>query len=190
MSDDWTPKPLGRALRHRSEFILIDDLLTYKRCRVQLHAQGIVLRDIVCGAEIKTKKQQECQVGEFLVAEIDAKLGGFGIVPDGLAGAIVSSHYFLFQIDESVVLRPFLDYFIRTPGFLEQVAARGSTNYAAIRPRQVLGYFMPMPALDTQRLVIRHLSKLDEAKRLHDEAGRELAALTNAMLSAAFRGEL
>lgn len=48
-----------------------------------LHAKGIVLRDELPGALIKIKSQQVCRSGEFLVAEIDAKVGGFGIVPDG-----------------------------------------------------------------------------------------------------------
>jgi type I restriction enzyme S subunit len=130
---------LGEVLRQRKEFITIDDLTTYKRPRVQLHTQGIVLRDNIPGALIKTKTQQVCQAGEFLVAEIDAKVGGFGIVPTALNGSIVSSHYFLFVIDETKLDRSFLDYFIRTPGFRDQVAAQGSTNYAAIRPSHVLG---------------------------------------------------
>lgn len=57
---------LGEVLTHRKQFIQIDDMQTYKRCRVQLHAQGIVLRDIVVGAEVKTKQQQVCRAGEFL----------------------------------------------------------------------------------------------------------------------------
>jgi type I restriction enzyme S subunit len=80
MKTAWPVVPLGRVLEHRSEFITIDDTKTYKRCRVQLHAQGVVLRDKLEGAAIKTKSQQVCRPGEFLVAEIDAKLGGFGIV--------------------------------------------------------------------------------------------------------------
>jgi type I restriction enzyme S subunit len=71
---------LGEVIRQRKEFITIDDLTVYKRPRVQLHAQGILLRDEVPGALIKTKSQQVCHTGEFLVAEIDAKVGGFGIV--------------------------------------------------------------------------------------------------------------
>ena len=134
----WPKVRLSEVLTHRKEFVTIDDLQTYKRPRVQLHAQGIVLRDEVPGALIKTKKQQPCRAGEFLVAEIDAKVGGFGIVPSSLDGSIVSSHYFLFIIDETKLDRRFLDFFIRTPAFREQVAAQGSTNYAAIRPAHVL----------------------------------------------------
>jgi type I restriction enzyme, S subunit len=72
----WHTVSLGEFIRHRKEFIEIDDLRSYQRCRAQLHARGVVLRDAVSGAEIKTKRQQVCRAGDFLVAEIDAKLGG------------------------------------------------------------------------------------------------------------------
>lgn len=50
MSNNWPKVKLGEVLRHREEFIRIDDLATYRRPRVQLHAQGIVLRDEIPGA--------------------------------------------------------------------------------------------------------------------------------------------
>jgi type I restriction enzyme S subunit len=166
----WPVVQLGEVTRQRNGFVLIDDFTEYKRCRVQLHAQGIVLRDTVSGAEIKTKKQQVCKAGDFLVAEIDAKVGGFGIVPDELHGAIVSSHYFLFEINEEKLNRRFLDYFICTPAFRDQVAAQGSTNYAAIRPNQVLGYEIPLPPLPEQRRIVARIeelaAKINEARAL------------------------
>ena len=169
----WPTVRLGEVLRHRKEFITINDVTNYKRPRVQLHVQGIVLRDEVPGALIKTKKQQVCRAGEFLVAEIDAKAGGFGLVAESLAGSIVSSHYFLFVIDESKLNRRFLDFFIRTPAFREQVAAQGSTNYAAIRPAHVLGYEIPLPPLAEQRRVVARIEELaaqiHEIKRLRTE---------------------
>ena len=77
-------------------------------------------------------------------------------MPDELDGAIVSSHYFLFEIDTTRLDRNFLGYFARTPTFREQVAAQGTTNYAAIRPGDVLGYHIPLPPLpEQQRLVAR-----------------------------------
>lgn len=160
MGKPWPIVRLGDVLRHRKEFVTVDDLETYRRPRVQLHAQGIVLRDEVPGALIKTKVQQVCAGGEFLVAEIDAKVGGVGIVPDSLSGAIVSSHYFLFVLDETKLDRRFLDAFIKTPGFREQVEAQGSTNYAAIRPSNVLGYTIPLPPLKEQRRIVGRIEEL------------------------------
>ena len=179
----WPRVKLGEVLRHRKEFITIDELTNYRRPRVQLHVQGIVLRDEVPGALIKTKKQQVCRAGEFLVAEIDAKVGGFGIVPESLNGSIVSSHYFLFVVDESKLDRRFLDFFIRTPAFREQVAAQGSTNYAAIRPSHVLGYEIPLPPLAEQRRVVARIEELSaqihEARTLRQQAAEEAALLVN-----------
>jgi type I restriction enzyme S subunit len=191
MSATWPVVALGDVVRHRKEFITIDDLATYKRARVQLHAQGIVLRDQVPGALVKTKKQQVCCAGEFLVAEIDAKVGGFGLVPANLDGAIVSSHYFLFVIDESKLHPRFLDFFIRTPAFRDQVEAQGSTNYAAIRPAEVLGYQIPLPPLAEQRRLVARIEELaaqiNEARALRQQAAEEAEALVGAQASRAFR---
>ena len=46
-------------------FFTIDDFQRYKRARVQLHGKGIVLRDEVVGAEVKTKEQQAARTGDF-----------------------------------------------------------------------------------------------------------------------------
>jgi type I restriction enzyme S subunit len=187
----WPIVRLGEVLNHRKEFILIDDLATYKRPRVRTHVQGIVLRDEVPGALIKTKKQQVCRMGEFLVAEIDAKVGGFGIVPEELDGAIVSSHYFLFNIDETKLDRSFLDYCIRTSTFREQVEAQGSTNYAAIRPADVLTYEIPIPTMETQLRVVARIEELAghirEAQALRKQVAEEIDTLLIAM---AHRGDL
>ena len=161
----WPTVPLTQVLRYRKEFITIDDTEQYKRCRVQLHAQGVLLRDIVSGADIKTKKQQVCCSGDFLVAEIDAKMGGFGIVPDSLEGAVVSSHYFLFEVDEVQIDRCYLDHFCRTQQFRSQVEAQGSTNYAAIRPADVLAYTIALPPLAEQQSIAARLDALAEKTR-------------------------
>jgi type I restriction enzyme S subunit len=122
--------------------------------------------------------------------EIDAKVGGFGIVPDLLDRAIVSSHYFLFVIDEQRLDRRFLDYFIRTPTFRDQVEAQGSTNYAAIRPADVLGYRMVLPPLSEQWRVVKQIEDLvgqiREARALRQEATEGALALMGARLGAKF----
>ena len=177
----WPTVRLGEVLQPRKEFIIIDDLQTYKRPRVQLHAQGIVIRDEVPGAMIKTKKQQLCHAGDFLVAEIDAKVGGFGLVPLELENAIVSSHYFLFVADQERLNRTFLGWFIKTPAFREQVEAQGSTNYAAIRSSDVMNYEIPLPPLPEQQRIVTRIeelaAKITEARSLRQQAVEEAEAL-------------
>ncbi len=190
MKHGWLTVPLGQVLQQRKEFVTIDDTHQYKRCRVQLHAKGIILRDVVDGVEIKTKEQQICRAGEFLVAEIDAKVGGFGVIPADLDGAIVSNHYFLFTIDDKHLERRFLDYFIRTPAFREQVNAQGTTNYAAIRPAQVLKYTIPIPSLPEQRRIVAKIEelavKIDVANEMQRGTGLEVEALWDRSLTTIF----
>lgn len=94
-------------------------------------------------------------------------MGGFGIVPEDLDGAIVSSHYFLFDIDADRLDRRFLDYYSRTEYFRGQVAAQGTTNYAAIRPADVLQYEIPLPLLTEQQAIVARLDTLaDKARQL------------------------
>ncbi len=189
----WPIVPLACAIQYHKEFIQIDDLEDYKRCRVQLHAQGIILRDTVTGSEIKTKKQQVCKAGDFLVAEIDAKVGGFGIVPEQLDQAIVSSHYFLFGIEQARLDRRFLDFYIRTPAFRDQVAAQGSTNYAAIRPNDVLGYKIPPPPLPEQRRIVARIeslaAKIEETKSFRDQADKETGVVFDSFLNSVLGSE-
>jgi len=181
MKHAWPIVKLGEVLQHRKNFITIDDGLNYRRPRVRLHAQGILLRDEVPGALIKTKKQQVCHSNEFLVAEIDAKVGGFGIVPKELEGSIVSSHYFLYTVVTQKLDVKYLDYFIRTAYFREQVEAQGTTNYAAIRPADVLQYEIPLPPLaEQQRIVVRIeelSSQLEEARMLRKQAVEEASQI-------------
>lgn len=181
MTRTWPTVKLGEIVLHRKEFITIDDLTTYRRPRVQLHAQGIVLRDVVPGSFIKTKKQQVARAGEFLVAEIDAKVGGFGIVPEDLDGSVVSSHYFLFGHNPDRIDNRFLGWFIKTPSFRRQVEAQGSTNYASIRPADVLGYEVPLPPLVEQRRIVARIeelaAKVEEARRLRRRIVDEIEAI-------------
>lgn len=191
MSKPWATVKLGEVISHRKDFVRIDDLSTYKRCRVQLHAKGIVLRDLVTGSELKTKEQQICRSGDFLVAEIDAKVGGYGIVPDELAGAIVSSHYFLFEVDRARLDRNFLGYFIKTPDFFDQVSAIGTTNYAAIRPSHVLEYQIPLPPLTEQQRIVAKIdelaSKIEEASSLRQHATKETDSIMDSAATSIFQ---
>ncbi len=145
---------LHEVVTYRKQFIEISDQETYKRCRVQLHRRGVKLRDMTSGSDIKTKKQRLCKANDFIVAEMDAKFGGYGIIPKELHGAIVSSHYYLYELDQSRLLPEFLTVIIDSGVFDEQIKAVGSTNYSRVSAKEVLEYEIPCPPLDEQRSII------------------------------------
>ena len=94
---------LRELLTYVKDFFTIEDDKEYRLVTVKLHGKGIVAREALRGSQIKTKQQQVIRENQFLVAEIDAKVGAFGVVPKEFDGAIVSGHYFLYNIDTETV---------------------------------------------------------------------------------------
>lgn len=164
---EWPVRRLSTHLTPRKERIRLDDDETYRRVRVSLHGRGLFLRDEVRGTEVKTKTQYLVHGGQFLVAEIDAKVGGVGVVPDHLDGAIVSSHYFAFDVDQSQCRLGWLNILSRTEYFVRQIAAKGATNYASVRPDDVLAWEVPLPEPGAQDALIAFVS---EAQAMRDAA--------------------
>ena len=191
----WKFIALGEVMRHRKGSITIDDTTSYKLCRVQLHRRGVVLRQNLIGAAISTKKQQVCKAGDFLVAEMDAKVGGYGFVPPELDGAIVSSHYYLFEVDAKKLHPTYIEVVSQAEIIQQQIVAKGSTNYSSIRPGSVLEWKIPLPEdLDVQKQIARNFraiqSKLAEVGEEITHQQSLLAKLKRAILQEAIQGKL
>lgn len=187
----WYWGKLGDALVQRKAYVEIDNGQSYKRVTVQLHGRGVILRDVIQGSNITTKKQYVLHTDDFLVAEIDAKVGGFGIVPAEANEAIVSSHYFIFEVNSELLLLPFLESFIRTGYITKGVSqfVRGSLNYAAIRPHHVLGIDFPFAPKKAQEELIHQMRMIDKAKAAIESQLEAVNALPLALLRHALNGE-
>lgn len=162
---DWPVKRLRAVAKQHRDWIKLDDETEYTLVTARVRNQGVELRGRLPGAKIRTKRQQVVHANDLLVAEIDAKVGGFGIVPAHLDGSIVSSHYYLFEIDQNDLSLPWLDQWVRAGKLQRQVDAIGSTNYAAVRPVDILAFQVAVPPLSEQRAVTEILSAVDDTIR-------------------------
>lgn len=151
----------SEIMKEDKQYNIIDDAREYQRVRVQWYGKGVIKRDKILGRKLKTKKQKVAKTGQFIVAEIDAKNGSFGVIPKELDGSIVSSHYFLFDLDKSRVSSKYFDYLIRHGPYKEiiQPRVKGTTNYAAIRPQDVLDLAVPLPSIEVQNIIVERIAK-------------------------------
>ncbi len=190
----WQKVRLKEVLKHRKGTILISDNAEYKLCRVQLHRRGVLLRGKQFGYEIKTKKQQVCRTGDLVVAEMDAKFGGYGFIPKELEGAIVSSHYYLYELDRNKIAQGYFQTLINTDYIQNQIEAKGSTNYSSIRAWEFLEYEIPLPDLDQQTRIseqfFKYLSFKDSLNSEHEKQSGYLIRLRQAILQEAIEGKL
>jgi type I restriction enzyme S subunit len=150
--------PLGNVLRQDTQYVRALEPRQYLKLSVKLYGRGVVLDSSADGGTVKMQKHQFARPGQVILSEIWAKKGAIGIVPPEGDGALCTSHFFLFDIDEAKALPEFIGWLLRGNYFEPQlnIEARGTTGYAAIRPRQFLATSIPLPPLDEQcRIVAR-----------------------------------
>jgi len=178
--------PLSEVLVQDREYITELEPRLYPKLSVKLYGRGVVLDDPADGATVRMKRHQLAKPGQVILSEIWAKRGAIGIVPEEGADALVTSHFFLFDIDESKLLRSYMGWLL-TANYFEPVLgekARGTTGYAAIRPKQFLGCKIPLPPFDEQRCIVARIEELaafiEEARGLRAKAREEAGVLLGA----------
>jgi type I restriction enzyme S subunit len=189
LPSDWSIAKLSNLVRQRKEWIIVEDDQQYKRCTVKLRNRGVLPRDMVFGRNVATKKQQLTREKDLIVAEIDAKVGGFGIIKSDTAQSIVSSHYFLFEILDDIDI-DFLEQCIFNKMLEQQVDATGSTNYAAIRPKDILTYCLPLPCLAEQRRIASILTLCDKEIKKYEHQLKLLCQQKRGLMQRLLTGEV
>jgi type I restriction enzyme S subunit len=155
----------------------------YKQITARLWGKGLTLRGEVPGAAIAAPRQFCAKAGQFLISRIDARHGAFGIVPVELDGALVSNDFPCFDIDASMVLPHYFEWYSRTPEFVDlcRRASEGSTNRVRMKEEKFLKMTVPLPSLDEQRRIVQRLdlvaALVAERRSAIEAAERETQAL-------------
>ena len=179
----WRTVQLGDVLVPSRNLVRIEPNKTYKQITARLWGKGLRLRGICNGSEIAAEKQVAVNTGDFLISKIDARHGAFGLVPESLSGAVVSTDFPCFAINNEVMDSDFLNWFSKTGSFIAMCkkSSVGSTNRVRLKEDQFLTLEVPLPSLHEQILIGRLLNsasvEIAEITRLTAEAAGELNSL-------------
>jgi len=185
--------PLAEVLTQDEDYVTELEPRLYLKLSVKLYGKGVVLDEPTDGGTVRMKRHQLAQPGQVILSEIWAKRGAIGLVPEEGAGALVTSHFFLFDIDESTLLRSLLGWLLAANYFEPVLSgeARGTTGYAAVRPRQFLACQVPLPPLPEQRHIVARIEELaaliEEARSLRERAREEAETLVGSESAQLFR---
>jgi type I restriction enzyme S subunit len=167
--------PLSDVLTPSDEWTTIDPLRTYREVTVRLRGKGVDLRREVSGAEIAAKERIVARSGQFILSRIDARNGAFGLVPDSLDGAVVSTDFPTFNVNSVQLEAAFLYWMSKTPAFVElcRSASEGTTNRVRLKEDRFLAMTIPLPSSDEQRRIVARIvevaKRISDAKFLHEE---------------------
>jgi len=164
---DWSPKRLSRDpkkeqlmnLRKIGEVVKrvkdttnVKDDLQYKRITIKLESRGVQVRDVVDGSFVQTKKQFFVKEGQLAISKIDARNGAFGIVHSDADGAIITSNFWVFDVDTKIANADYLVTLFASSYFTDiwLECSNGSGNRLYLQEDEFLNYEIPLPDLATQ----------------------------------------
>lgn len=171
ISTHYSVVELSKVMKRVKEPITIKDELTYKRITVRLYGQGVHQRDELLGKDIGTKRQFVVHAGQLVASRIDARNGAFGIIPDGLDGAIVTNDFWLFDVKGA--LPQFLMMVLSSAQFQQhwQAQSSGTTNRQRVNEDDLLATKIPLPSINEQTaLVEKYNETFAESEELNKKA--------------------
>lgn len=154
---------IGDILKQQKNTEVVQGDKKYKQITVKMNGNGVVLRKEIQGSNIKTKTQFVASAGDFIISKIDARNGAFGIVPSELNGAIVTSDFPLFRVDNSVMLPDFLNIVIQSPQFIKicQLTSVGTSNRRRVKLSKFLDSRIPLPTINEQKKFLEKISAIN-----------------------------
>lgn len=206
LSKGWEWKHLGSAAGSTGPFTDGDWILS-RNMSPNGEVRLIQLADIGSGkfldSSSKLITREKCnelnctllQPGDILISRMPHPIGRACILPKLQQDAITAVDVTILRVDSEIADARFVMYLCNSPFVRKQVEllARGSTRKRITR-KDLEQIKIPMPPLEEQRRIVARieelLSRIEKAKRLQSEIGKEIDQLTQSILITAFRGEL
>lgn len=189
MKRSWPTVRLGELLEQDANCIETPEDRVYPKLSVKLYGKGVALDAPADGTFLKMKRHQIAKAGQVILSEIWGKKGAIGFVPSEGDGALCTSHFFLFNV-LTEKLDPRWLQAVFTANYLEEQLgseAKGTTGYAAVRPKTLFACEIPLPPLPEQRRIVARIeeltTKIAEARSLRQQAVEEAEALLRSAAS-------
>lgn len=191
MANDWPTVSLAQVLKQNLE--CVDELedRNYQRLSVKLYGKGVEVGETVHSSSVVMKRHQIAKVGQVVLSMMWGKKGSIGVIPTSGEGAIVTTNFYLFDVDTAKIKLAYLDWVLRANCLEDQLmlVARGTASNATTRPKQLLAYTIPLPPLAEQQRIVARIEELarrvEEARGLRREAVGEAEALHGSMAAEA-----
>jgi len=174
---------LGEVIHQYKEYVDEPEPRTYKKLSVKLYGRGVVLDEPVDGTFLKMRKHQIAKSGQVILSEIWGKKGAIGFVPPEGEGALCTSHFFLFDVVKEKIDPQYLNLVFKSNLLENQLdsGAKGTTGYAAVRPKHLLTCEIPLPPLEEQRRIVARIealaTKIEEIRELRQTSYEYLSQL-------------
>ncbi|MDP3815337.1 restriction endonuclease subunit S [Pseudomonas sp.] len=90
---EWYEVEIGNIIKEVKRPVAWDDDAQYRLLSVKRRAEGVVLREVLAGSQILTKKMNTARAGDFLISKMQVTHGAMGLVTDEFDNHHISDSY-------------------------------------------------------------------------------------------------
>ncbi|MGB2841120.1 MAG: restriction endonuclease subunit S [Halobacteriota archaeon] len=183
MESNWPAVKLKELLEQNTTTEKLEPEESYRLLGVRLEGKGPFIREEKPGSQVRAKSLRKVTSGEFIYSRLFAWRGAFGLISPEMDCAFVSNEFPTFKIDEQQVFPKFLEIYFKQRWVWNEVEKYCTGTTKASRNRFKEKIFLDLdillPAKEEQKHIVAKieslLARIEEAKRLRDEAIGEVA---------------
>lgn len=125
--------------------------------------KGIIkLREKKNGSLIKAKKGILIKQGEFIYSRLSVHTGAYGIVTNGLDGALVTNEMPTFSINEKIIIPELFVLMLSLPYLREQIRRLTSgMGRVRVKEKDFLDLFLYIPPYEQQEYILNKINSID-----------------------------
>lgn len=180
----WHCAPFRELVELVERPVELQDDTEYQLVIAKRSRGGIVPRGRMRGREILVKDQYRVEPGDFLMSARQIIHGACGLVPEELAGAVVSNEYVVLRPRE-MLLPEYLRQLSHT-GFFQRTCFHSSVGVdvekMVFKVDRWLSYRVAIPSLAEQQRVVDLLGAVDEAIAAAESVLQELHRVRDRLL--------
>ena len=158
---------------------------------VRLYCKGIEKNERQKNAPTKNGRPMlRRSAGELLVGRQNIHNGGFGIVPQGLDGALASNAITSLSFHPDKACAEYVFFFLSRPIYYQKLErVMGGTGQKEISESQLLAISIPLPDIRTQTAISRYLNALRDEINLLGQSVTALKTQKRGLMQKLFTGQ-
>jgi restriction endonuclease S subunit len=169
-------KTLGEIFGEKTNnYINVDDNIKYNVIGLSSKGYSKVTKEIF-GSGLKIKRQQLCESSQFCLSKI--LNGCYGYINQNTIGGIISSEYWLFDINTDVISNEYLYYIFEQQILSQLTKISNGVGIPRINQENFYKLKIPIPTLERQHEMVKYLDFIyEKANKTSNEKITELKQL-------------
>lgn len=139
--------------------------------------------------KIPSRARRKVSIGDIVFSTVRPNQKHYGIIEEEIENLLVSTGFAVMTVNEEIADPYFIYYFLTQPDIinsLQAIAEQSTSTYPSIKPSDIEGIEICLPALKTQKKVSNILRVIDEKMKLNNRINDNLLQQAQALFKSWF----